>query len=173
MKTDIINGILQLFDFILVFSIVIILLGVTLSIVIKKTQIEQKNIQLYGMFVGLTNKSILSLAIATLRFLFIIWCALGSKNMITLYLIVLILLCIIYHIINLNIVELIIDSFNSSMIYFSLSISRLLYNYVTQLNFNILILILSVLLKILVLIYSTYFFFKTMNEILKKNKKGT
>ena len=65
MRTDIINGILDLFDFILVFSIVIILLGVTLTLAIRKKEIQNKNIQLYGMFVGLTNKSILSLSIST------------------------------------------------------------------------------------------------------------
>ncbi len=36
MRTDIINGILDLFDFILVFSNVIILLGVTLTLAIRK-----------------------------------------------------------------------------------------------------------------------------------------
>jgi len=172
MRTDIINGILDLFDFILVFSIVIILLGVTLTLAIRKKEIQNKNIQLYGMFVGLTNKSILSLSISTLRFLFVLWCTLGSKQIISIYLIVLILLSIIYHIINFSITEMIMDTFNSALIYFSLLMSGLLYNYVTELNFNILLLIISILLKILVLTYSTYFFFKTMNEVLKKNKKG-
>ncbi len=172
MRTDIINGILDLFDFILVFSIAIILLGVTLTLAIRKKEIQNKNIQLYGMFVGLTNKSILSLSISTLRFLFVLWCALGSKQIISIYLLVLILLSIIYHIINFSITEMIMDTFNSALIYFSLLMSGLLYNYVTELNFNILLLIISILLKILVLTYSTYFFFKTMNEVLKKNKKG-
>lgn len=173
MKAEVINGILELFDFILVFSIVIVLLGITLSIVIKKNQIEQKNMQLYGMFVGLTNKSILLLAVSTLRFLFIIWCTLGSKNIVTIYLLVLILLCIVYHVINVSLIEMIMDTFNSALIYYALLISRLLYNYVTELNFNVLLLIISILLKILILTYSTYFFFKTMNNILIKNKKGT
>lgn len=173
MRTDIINGILDLFDFILVFSIVIILLGISLTIMIKRTEIKKENIQLYGMFVGLTNKSILSLAISTLRFLFIIWCTLGSNEIATIYLIFLLAISIIYHIINLCIVEMIMDSFNSSLIYVSLLTSSLLFNYVTEINYNLPLLILSILLKILVLIYSTYFFFKTMNDILKTNKKGT
>lgn len=171
MQSEVINSILQLFDFILVFCIVVFSLGITLTIMFKNAEIKHKNIQLYGMFIGLKNTSIISLSIATLRYLFIIWCTIGSKEIIPIFLIFLLILCIIYHAINLNPIEMILDAFNCGIIYTSLLISTTLYNYVNEMNRNIPLLIVSYLLKILVLIYSTYFFFRIINEILKNNKK--
>lgn len=171
MQSEVISAILQLFDFILVFCIVVFALGITLSLMFKNAEVKNKNLQLYGMFIGLTNKSIVSLSIATLRYLFIIWCTIGSKEIIPIFLIFLLILCIIYHSINITPIEMIFDLFNCGIIYTALLISGILYNYVMEMNRNIPLLVVSYLLKILVLTYSTYFFFKIINEILKKNKK--
>lgn len=173
MQSEIVNGILELFDFILVFVVAIILIELTLNLTLKKREITDVNMQLYGVFVGLSNKEIISLAIATLRFIFILWCILVSKEMISMFLVFLLVLCIIYHIINFSIIEMILDAFNSSLLYVSLLASNLLYNYITELNFNLPLLILSILLKVLVFVYSLYFFFKTVNELINKNRKET
>lgn len=171
MQSEVISTILQLFDFILVFCIVVFALGITLALMFKNAEIKNKNLQLYGMFIGLKNKAIICLSIATLRYLFIIWCTIGSKETIPIFLVFLLILCIIYHAINLSPLEMILDAFNCGIIYASLLISNTLYNYVIEMNRNIPLLVVSYLLKILVLIYSTYFFFKIINEILKNNKK--
>lgn len=171
MQSEIISSILQLFDFILVFCIVVLLLGITLTLTFKNAEIKKKNIQLYGMFIGLKNKAIVSLSIETLRYLFIIWCTIGSKEIIPIFFVFLLILCIAYHIINLSPIEMILDTFNCGIIYGSLYIGSILYNYVMEMNRNIPLLIVSYLLKILVLLYSTYFFFRIINEILKNNKQ--
>jgi hypothetical protein len=163
-------NILSLFDFILLLCIVLIAMGLVLRHIIKRFNINEYKIKLYGIFMNLGDLSILAICSSIIRYIFILWCVIGCSNFNIIHLIFLITISLITNLCVFNLLGFIFDMFSSLILYFSFIICSLLLGYLNDVRFEWYVLTIAVLLIIFIFIYATYFLLKTVNDIVSKNK---
>lgn len=163
----------QLFYFIISFFIIIIVLGLLFKFILKKFNPNSNKIKVYGLFIGLSNKDILSLSLITLRYIFIIWCIFDNNyvNIIEdIHFYILLLTSISYDLLNKRFFYIIFNVINNIIIYSVLYAKMIFYQYITMVDNVWYVLIILVLLNIFIAVYCTYFYVFDIKKIMKNNK---
>ncbi len=160
----------QLFNFLLVFFIVVVLIFVVFKIALKHSNINEGKIKIYGIFMGLKNSEMLSIGILTIKYAFIIWLIIGVNTENYIYLIILLMLSILYNIINKRFLSIIFDVINSLVIYIAFVCKNTFFEYLNNVKFEWYVLILGIFICLFLFLYANYFFIKDIDFVLKKNK---
>lgn len=162
--------ILSFFDFILVFTLVILAMEVVFNIMMKKFEFKEDKIGFYGIFMHLDTKGVIALSAATIKYIFILWSLLGGVEITIAHLIFLLIISTVYNLSLLNIKGLFLDIVNSVVIYFYFLCCNLLNNYLAEVRSEWYIIMILILSVIFVAIYSSYFILKNINDVVGKNE---
>ena len=165
--TDYFFDLNDLFPYAYLFPIFIII--VWLFFVINKRNINNKTSGFYGLFMGLTNKNILSLALLFLYYYLMI-VSIFINNFSLLSLIIFLVPIIIFNIMNFYFFKFLVDLVNTPMIFLLLYIKSIFYNYMIDVYNYWYVIVLYVLLCIFIFFYITFIFIKRFKSIVSTNK---
>ncbi len=163
----------KLFHFLLSFFLIVLVLSLLFSIVLKKYNPKGKKLKIYGLFLGLSNKDIASLALITVRYIFFIWCLFNNDYVridqdINFY--ILLISNLGFDLINQRYLNIIPNIINNGIIYVALFCKMMFIEYLETINMIWYIMIIVVLLIIFTMAYGSYFFVKDIDYLLKENK---
>ena len=152
---------------------VVFLIGVAISFKIfcKKFKFNSKNIELYGLLLNLITPSLISMASLTINYLFLVWCTITFKGINVIYIAIILILVLISEAVLDNFGDLIKSIPLAIIDCIAIQIISLLYEYITNEEFSILLLIVLFLSILFVFLYYTYNLFRGINNIVIKHKK--
>lgn len=161
-----INRITNFFSFFLSFFAIVISLMLFLNYFLKK---NKTNIKIFGMFMGLTNKNIVSLTFITIAYIFFIW-QLFAKSIDIITFGVIFVCLILTDIISKRFFSLIFSIINSIIVYLGLYCKCVLYDYINVIHFSIIEVVLLILLIIVLFFYMSYILIRKADYIFIQNK---
>ena len=157
-----------------VFFVIIIMIGllITKIILTKKDTKKSSNLKskFFGVFMELDNKSIMSISIVIVKYIFIIYLIISKDNILELHLYIILLLSILYIISNFNIRRTTTELVSSFALYMALYSSKILSSYLHEIKFVWYVFVGNILLVIFIFMFATYFFIKDINDVVLKNK---
>ncbi len=163
----------KLFNYLLVMLILLIILYIFIKYHLLKNENIDKNLKIFGLFSGLSNREILLLAISTIRYIFLLWCLFKIDYTYILedyHFWFLLLSNLLLDIINKKILRIPFTIFNNVIIYIALAMNATLYNYINTISMSFYVILIMILVLIFIFFYSTYFYIKDISIILKQNK---
>lgn len=164
---EIVNG---LVNFSVVSVIVLIVVAVIFSIFCKKFKFNEKNIELYGLFLNLDTVSLISIASLTICYLFLVWCTISFTGLNVIYIAFITILVIISDVVIDNFKKLPISLLLTVIDCIAIQVIYMIYEYLTKTDFSYFLLIILILVIIFVFLYYTYNLFRQINNIVVRNK---
>ncbi len=163
---DYLNKIINYFPFFISFFVIIIFLSVILDKVMKK---NKNNIKIFGLFMGLSNRNILSLTFITTSYIFFIW-QLFSKSVDLVTLGVIFTCFVLTDIVSKQYIKIIFSIISSVLLYLGLYCKCVFYDYITTIHSSFIEIILLILLVLFLFFYISYFLIKKADYIVVQNK---
>ena len=161
-----INRITNFFSFFLSFFVIVISLMLFLDYFLKK---NKANIKIFGMFMGLTNRNIISLTFITTAYIFFIW-QLFAKSIDIVTLGVILICLVLTDIVSKKFISLFFSIINSVIIYLGLYCKCVFYDYINAIHFSIIEVVLLILLIIVLFFYMSYILIRKADYIFIQNK---
>lgn len=168
MDTGMILG--NIFDFLLVAVIFLVVLAITFKITLKNYNVRTSKLKFYGLFLGMDNKSVLAFSCITLNYIFLIWCTATFSGMNVIYAVITIFFVMLADVLIKDYHRLHIDLLFSAINCICIFVTSLLYKYLTTEYTSIFLLILLGLVIVFVFLYFTYITFKLLNNIVLKQE---
>ena len=165
-QTEIIK---TLINFFLVGIIFLIVMAVTFKILLKKYSVDNAKIKFYGLFLGMNNKQILSFSMISLNYLFLVYNLISFNNINILIIFISSILVILSDITLKNYPKGLLNILYEIISLLSIYITNILYNYVLEQNSPIILVCLVFVIILSVLFYS-FTLFKTLNNVIIKDK---
>lgn len=165
-QTEIIK---TLINFFLVGIIFLIVMAVTFKILLKKYSVDNAKIKFYGLFLGMNNKQILSFSMISLNYLFLVYNLISFNNINIIIIFISSILVILSDIILKNYPKGLLNILYEIISLLSIYITNILYNYVSEQNSPIILVCLVFVIILSVLFYS-FTLFKTLNNVIIKDK---
>ncbi len=170
---QIIYNITKLFYFFLYFFIILLVLVILFHFVLKNFNPYGKKIKIYGLFLGLGNKEILSLSITTVHYVFFLWCLFANnfeRIYQDIYFYILLFSSISFNLLNRRYLNIFTDIINTIIIYIALYTKMIFIEYLITIDILWYVILIVVLLMIFIIIYGSYLYIKDIEYLLKKNK---
>jgi hypothetical protein len=160
------------FQFIIFFVIFIIALEIIYRLLFRshKKEIKGKKINLFGLFMELNDLTIFSIAVLTIRYLFVVYSLISNNSIIYVHLIILTVLSIVFGLSSKSIKNLFLETVSSVAIYFGLICSKLLASYLVDVRFEWYVSLGNILLILFLFIYATFFLLKNVNDLIARTK---
>ncbi len=136
----------------------------------KNNTIEGVRVHFFGLLMELEDFTILALSVLLIRFVFVIWTLFDNIAISDFHVVVLIAFTILYGLFSKSIKNLVFESFNSFTLYFALLASRVLTNYLIEVRYEWYVFTGDILLKIFIIIYSTFFLLRNINSLIVKTR---
>lgn len=167
MNNQIMGNLLNFFAVAMVFLVILLIFFTIYS---KKFKITEKNASIYGLFLDLDTRSLISIASLTINYLFLVWCSFSFTDLNIIYIAIIILLVMIS--------DIALEDFNKMFVDLGLSIINLgaikviyiIFNYIHKEAFSYILLLTLFLLILFVFLYYTYNLFRQLNNIVVNNK---
>lgn len=148
----------------------LIAIAIIFRIFCKKFRFDNKKAEFYGLLLNLNTPALISISAMTIYYLFVVFCTISFHGMHIIYLAIILLLVLIS--------DAVIDNFKGLPISIGLSlincgaihIVHLLYDYITEEEFSLLLLMILFLVILFVFLYDTYHLFRSINNVVVKNK---
>lgn len=137
---------------------------------VKNGKNTDKKIPIFGIFMGLSNVSILAMAALIIRYLFILWSLFDNNQVSIVHLFVILSLTLVFGISLRKIRVLVLETFSGFLIYFALICLRILSGYLIDVRFEWYILLGKICLITFIIIYGAFSVLKNINEVSLKNK---
>lgn len=164
------NSILNtLLSFLLVGIIFMIILAITFKILLKKYSVDNSKIKFYGLFLGMSNKQILSFSMISLNYIYLVYLLITFNGLNIIYGIFSFLLVLISDILIRNYPKGILNILYEVISLFMVFLSKLLYDFIIEQS-SVLIIICLVFLIILSILLYSYVLFKSLNNVIIKDK---
>lgn len=165
-------------NFLLVGILFIIVLAIIFKITLKNYNVKTSKIKFYGLFLGMSNRNILSFSLITINYIFLIWCTATFNGLNIYYISMTVFFLLAADIVGKNYNRLAIDLIYSMINMACIFVTSLLYDYLINKYTTIFLLIILGLVVLFVFLYFTYITFKLLNNIViseenlkKKNYK--
>ena len=136
----------------------------------KNNTIEGVRVHFFGLLMELDNFTILALDLLLIRFVFVIWTLFDNIAISDFHVIMLAVFTVLYGFFSKSIKNLIFESFNSFSLYFALLASRILTNYLIEVRYEWYVFVGDILLKVFIIIYSTFFLLRNINSLIVKTR---
>lgn len=136
----------------------------------KNSEIRGLRVHLFGLLMELDNFTILALDILLVRFVFVIWTLFDTLAISDFHIILLITFTVLFGFFSKSIKNLVFESFNSFALYFALLASRILANYLVEVRYEWYVYVGDILLKVFIIIYSTFFLLRNINSLIVKTR---
>lgn len=164
---EIVNG---LVNFTVVAIIFLVALAILFGIFCKKFKFNNKNIELYGLFLNLDTPSLISIAALTVNYLFLVWCTISFNGLNVIYVAFIAILVIISDAVCDNFKKLPVSLLLMVVDCVAIEVIYLIYNYLTKEVFSYGLLLILFLVILFVFLYYTYNLFRSINNIVVKHK---
>lgn len=158
-----------LVSFLVVGLIFMLVLGITFKILLKKYSVDNAKIKFYGLFLGMKNSQILAFSMVSLNYLFLIYNLISFNKLNVIILIFSMILVILSDIVIKNYPKGLLNILYEIISILTIIVNNYLYNYIVDNNSSIIIVCLVFVIILSVLFYS-YVMFKTLNNIIVKDK---
>ncbi len=158
-----------LVSFLVVGLIFMLVLGITFKILLKKYSVDNAKIKFYGLFLGMKNSQILAFSMVSLNYLFLIYNLISFNKLNVIILIFSMILVILSDIVIKNYPKGLLNILYEIISILTIIANNYLYNYIVDNNSPIIIVCLVFVIILSVLFYS-YVMFKTLNNIIVKDK---
>lgn len=158
-----------LVSFLVVGLIFMLVLGITFKILLKKYSVDNAKIKFYGLFLGMKNSQILAFSMVSLNYLFLIYNLISFNKLNVIILIFSMVLVILSDIVIKNYPKGLLNILYEIISILTIIANNYLYNYIVDNNSPIIIVCLVFVIILSVLFYS-YVMFKTLNNIIVKDK---
>lgn len=164
--TEIVYYLSKSYLYLVLFPIFAIILAGILYIKFKKS-IKNNNISLYGMFLSLNRKDILSLTLVLLEYIIVLESMFITKfsYFSILYIFTPIL---IYAIINMDIISMIVNIIGASFLLVMNFFERVFLSYILYVDKVWYVIVLFIAVCVLMFVINTYILMRNINEIVKK-----
>ena len=164
---EIIQG---LVNFTAVSIVFLIVLTIIFTLFTKKFKFNQKNIEIYGLFLNLDTISLISISSLTINYLFLVWCTLSFKGLNIIYISFTIILVFLSDAINDNFKNLPISLGLTAVNCAAIQITYLIYNHLINEKFSYILAIILGLVVLFIFLYYTYNLLRQINNIAVKQK---
>ncbi|MBQ4263462.1 MAG: hypothetical protein IJB83_04415 [Bacilli bacterium] len=161
------NNYKLILNFYIFFSIIVLILAISLFIYTKKY--KKTKVRILGLFLDLTKKESVLLSTNLLSLLLNIWCCLNIENYNALFLLMIIFNSLITIIISLNIRMILLKIISTSITLLVLKLLSLINTYINNINYNVQTHILNIVFLITIIIYSCFVSIRELELLLKKN----
>lgn len=158
-----------LISFLIVGIIFLIALAITFKIMLKNFDVEKSKIKFYGLFLGMNNKQILSFSMTSLNYLFLVFNLLSFTKLNFILIFISSFLVIFSDILIVNYPKGFINILYEIICLFTIFIANLLYSYIVNQESSIIIICIVFVIILSFLLYS-YVLFKSLNNIIVKDK---
>lgn len=156
--------------FLMVAVIFLVALAIFMVLFLKKFKVDEKKIKLYGLFLNMDNKSLISFSALSLNYLFLVWCMASFNDINVVYVFFTYLLVFISDIVRMNypkgFINLILAGVNCLFIH----IVAVIHDYLVEQYQNPILIIILVLSLIFIFMYYTYNLFRSLNDVVLQNK---
>ena len=85
----------NLIDFFIVAVVFLIAIAVVFKIFCKKFKFDDKNVEIYGFLINLNTTSLISIAVITINYLFLVWWLISFKGINIIYVAITLVLVLI------------------------------------------------------------------------------
>lgn len=164
------NNSVNIFFGFLIFFVIAMLIFEVMFYVLQKGKNNNKKIGFFGILMELSDMDILALSVLIIKYLFILWSLFDKSSINIGHLFILIILVVIFGIGSKNIKATFVEFISSFAIYFAFICLRILSGYLIDVRFEWYVLLGKVCLIVFVILYSTFFLIKNINEVALKNK---
>ena len=160
----------ELYYFLIAAIIFLVAIAIIFRIFVKKFKFNNKNIEIYGLLLNLNNPALISISAMTIYYLFAVFCTISFHGMNLIYIAISLILVLIS--------EAAIDNFKGLPFSILLALINcgaihivyLLYDYIKEEEFSILLLIILFSIILFIFLYDTYNLFRNINNVVVKNK---
>ena len=170
MGVEIGKNLLLFTDFVIIFSIILLIVTLVLFRIISHKKFTQTKQKLYGVFMSLDNTSLVDIATVIIYEAFTIYNIINIINFDLKYIFFYFILAIIYGIASLNIFKLIKSIFSHTLTFFWLYGVHLLVRYTVEVSVFWYIKAIVILGAIFLMLCSFYIAVSHIKDILSKNK---
>ena len=157
-------------NYLVVSLVFLLVLWITFKITLKNYNVKSSKIKFYGLFLGMDNRSILAFSMITLNYIFLIWCTATFTGLNVYYVFITVLFMVAADIAVKDYNRIPIDLIYSMINMLCIFVTSMLYKYLTTTYTTIYLLIVLGLVTIFVFLYFTYMTFKSLNNIVLKEK---
>lgn len=165
---EIIYYLSKLIPYIFIFLIILAIIAIIFSIISYK-KINSKNIAIFGLFMDLKTKDIISISLLILYYINVV-ASLFINEITIITLIILITPIIIFNIINKTVFKLIKSIISTQFIYLLLIFKSIFFNYLIDVSVLWYVVLIFAILCIFIFLYSSYSFVKNIDIIVKDNQ---
>lgn len=165
---EIIYYLSKLIPYIFIFLIILAIIAIIFSIISYK-KINSKNIAIFGLFMDLKTKDIISISLLILYYINVV-ASLFINEITIITLIILITPIIIFNIINKTVFKLIKSIISTLFIYLLLIFKSIFFNYLIDVSVLWYVVLIFAILCIFIFLYSSYSFVKNIDIIVKDNQ---
>lgn len=158
-----------LISFLLVGVIFLTALAITFKILLKKYSVDNAKIKFYGLFLGLNNKQILSFSMISLNYLFLVYNLLTFSKVNVIVIFISSLLVLLSDLLIKNYPKGFLNILYELISLLTLFVTNLLYNYIVDQD-SIIIIVCLVFVIILSVLFYSFVLFKTLNNVIVKDK---
>ena len=153
----------------LLFVIFFIVLGEFIIFSFLKHVKSDKITKIFGIFMELNKVQVFNISISFIKYIFILYCLFISTKITIVHLYFLSILCILFGISSFSFKNFVIDAVSIAPLYFGFVCRRLFIGYLNDVMYVWYIYLGNILLTIFLILYSTFFLLKYINDILLKN----
>ena len=136
----------------------------------KKFNSSEKNIEIYGLFLDLDTKSLISIASLTINYLFQIWCTISFSGLNIIYVAIIFMLVMISNIVLDDFKKMFVDLGLNIINCAAIQLIYIIYKHLTTEYFSYILLLTLFLLVMFVFLYITYNFFRQINNVVVNHK---
>ena len=154
---------------ILFLVVLFIVLGELLVSIILKYSKSDRVTKIFGIFMELSKIQVFNISISLVKYVFILYCLFISRRITTVHLYFLSILCLLFGISSLSFKNFAIDAVSILPLYFGLVCRKLFIGYLNDVMYVWYIYLGNILLTIFLILYSTFFLLKYINDMLLKN----
>ncbi len=170
-----VQSIIQIvFKFLLFFVIIISIGYVFFRFRLKETnnhqKMSRKRQRTLGLLMELDNISLLAISIICVRFIFLIYMLFNRNDITSLHLYTLLFLSILFGIITRSFKNMILEVGSNTALYFSLISSKVLANYLVEIQFVWYVFLGDALLLLFIGLCMLYFFIRHINDVISRTK---
>ena len=167
MNSKLLSDLLEFFGVAFLFIVIIFIL---FNIFSKKFKFSEKNIEIYGLFLDLDTKSLISIASLTINYLFKIWCTISFSGLNIIYVAIIFMLVMISNIVLDDFKKMFVDLGLNIINCAAIQLIYIIYKHLTTEYFSYILLLTLFLLVMFVFLYITYNFFKQINNVVVNHK---
>ena len=167
MNNQVIGNLLNFFAVAIVF---LIILFVLFGVFLKKFKITERNASIYGLFLDLDTRSLISIASLTIYYLFFFCCSFSFTDLNIIYVAIIVLLVMISDIVLDDFKKMFVDLGLSVVNMGAIKVIYIIFNYIYKKSFSYILLLTLFLLILFVFLYYTYNLFRQLNNVVVNNK---